>query len=498
MPGMNRAQFLERFVYAVEKDLDINGTTALWVTSDQEPAHRFWGNEDYKIEVPHGDDTQYGTTLSALSPDKKFIATSSGGIISIFNIDTKECCMTFKGLVKSASRIDFIPVLTKAEGYTLMIATANQPRDDSDLHSLELARYSRKVQQPQLLDVDELLEKSLESIITSTHDLLGSSAIPQLLETIRADYRNALNKLQSTLESKCIPRITDDLGSYFASPFSSDGKLLLFRIDNRKSNEENSNHISVKSTEGLVVCDLANDVQKHVLRHHTDTISWARFSPDDQNIATASFDGTFRIYDTTTGECKHVIGPMGGQGSRGQWSPNSKHVLFTGSKKETLEDQAVKQTMFVTVYSAETGQEVADLTQDDTYKRVLSVAWSLRDEIATNCEAKVLLWIPFNDTIKTSFVLEIEDRMMRAFARSIRVKWVEEGRVLLLKSSDGTIEMWDQDENIEWRLEKLAGIGMIRAAYGEHWLERSRVLISLNVDGYLRFYNFDKTSLSQL
>ncbi|KAI5237161.1 WD40 repeat-like protein [Aureobasidium subglaciale] len=482
MPGMNRAQFLERFVYAVEKDLDVNGTTALWASSDQKPAHRFWGDEDYKIEVPHGDDTQYGKTLSALSPDKKFIATSSGGIISIFNIDTKECCMTFKGLVKSASRIDFIPVLTKAERYTLMIATANQPRDDSDLHSLELARYGRKVQQPQLLDVDELLEKSLEPIITSTHDMLGSSAISQLLETIRADYRNAINKLLSTLESKCLPRITDDLGPYLASSFSSDGQLLLFHIDNRKSHEENSNHISIKSTRGLVVHDLANDVRKHVRRHHTDTIS-------DHNIATTSSDGTFRIYDTTTGECKLVIGPMGGQGLRGQWSPDSKHVLITGSKKKTLEDQTVKQTMFVTVYSAETGQEIADLTYDDTYKRALSVAWSLGDEIAINSEAKLFVWNPFNDTIKTSFVLEIGDRMMRTFARSIRVKWVEEGRVLLLKSGDGTTEMWDQDENIEWRLEKPAGIGMIRSAYREHWLERSRASISLDVGGYLRFYN---------
>ncbi|KAI5244566.1 WD40 repeat-like protein [Aureobasidium subglaciale] len=489
MPGMNRAQFLERFVYAVEKDLDVNGSTASWAASDQKPAHRFWGEEDYKIEVPHGDNTQYGTTLSALSPDKKFIATSSGAMVSIFNIETKECCLTFKGLVKSAIGIDFIPVLTNAGGYSLMIGTANQPEDDSDLLFLELDRDGRKVQQPQLLDVDELLEKSLEPIITSTHDLLGPSAIPQLLKTIRADYRNALNKLQSTLESKCLPRITDDLGFYCATPFSSDGKLLLFRIDNRKSHEESSNHVLIKSTKGLVVYDLVNDVRKHVLRHHTDTISWAGFSPDDQNIATASFDGTFRIYDTTTGKCKHVIGPMGGQGSRGQWSPNSKHVLFTGCKKKTLEDQTVKQTMFVTVYSAETGQEVADLTHDDTYKRVLSVAWSLRDEIAINSEAKLLIWNPFNDTIKTSFVLEIEDRMMRAFARSIRVKWLEEGRVLLLKSSDGTIEMWDQDKNVKWRLEKPAGIGMIRSAYGEHWLEQSRTLISLDMDGYLRFYN---------
>ncbi|KAI5206505.1 WD40 repeat-like protein [Aureobasidium subglaciale] len=489
MPGMNRAQFLAKFVYSVEKDLDVSGIFASWAASDQKPSHRFWGDEDYKIEVPHTDDTQYGTMLSALSPDKKFIAISSGGMVSTFNIETKECCMTFKGLTKSASGIEFIPVLTRAGGYTLMIATANQPNNDSSLLFLELNRDGQKVQQPQLLEVNDLLEKSLKPITTSTHDLLGLSDMSPLLDTIRTDYRNALNKLQSTLESKDLPRITDDIYAYCANPFSSDGKLLLYRIDNKKTYEENANHISVKSTKALVVYDLANDVRKNVLRDHTDTISWAGFSPDDQNVATASFDGTFRIYDTDTGECKHVVGPMGGQGSRGEWSPNSKHILFTGSNKETLEDQTTRQTTFITVYSAESGREVANFTHDDTYKRVLTVAWSLRDEIAINYEAKVLIWSPFDDTIKTSFALKIEDRLMRAFARNIRVKWVEKGRILLLKSSDGTIEVWDQDENVKWRMQKPMGTGMTRTAYGEHWLEKSRTLISLDMDGFLRFYN---------
>ena len=62
--------------------------------------------------------------------------------------------------------------------------------------------------------------------------------------------------------------------------------------------------------------------------------------------------------------------------------------------------------------------------------------------------------------------------------------------MLIAKMSSGTIEVWDQDRNVKWRLERPRGPGLARSARGCYWLGNSRTLVSLDSDASLRFHNF--------
>lgn len=98
MSWMDRERFLEGFTYEVEKDFDVNSTPSSWADAELSLAHRYWGDEDHRIELPHPDDHTCRLSTSALTPDKKFIAASNGFVVNLHDVATKECHMVFRGL----------------------------------------------------------------------------------------------------------------------------------------------------------------------------------------------------------------------------------------------------------------------------------------------------------------------------------------------------------------------------------------------------------------
>ncbi|CAC9891929.1 unnamed protein product [Aureobasidium pullulans] len=98
MSWMDRERFLEGFTYEVEKDFDVNSTPSSWADAELSLAHRYWGDEDHRIELPHPDDHTCRLSTSALTPDKKFIAASNGFVVNLYDVATKECHMVFRGL----------------------------------------------------------------------------------------------------------------------------------------------------------------------------------------------------------------------------------------------------------------------------------------------------------------------------------------------------------------------------------------------------------------
>ncbi|CAD0026134.1 unnamed protein product, partial [Aureobasidium pullulans] len=93
MSWMDRERFLEGFTYEVEKDFDVNSTPSSWADAELSLAHRYWGDEDHRIELPHPDDHTCRLSTSALTPDKKFIAASNGFVVNLYDVATKECHM---------------------------------------------------------------------------------------------------------------------------------------------------------------------------------------------------------------------------------------------------------------------------------------------------------------------------------------------------------------------------------------------------------------------
>ncbi|TIA27806.1 hypothetical protein D6C78_11004, partial [Aureobasidium pullulans] len=248
--------------------------------------------------------------------------------------------------------------------------------------------YGRRVVQPQLLNIDKILESSISPVTSQSNGLCGSAAASSSLDITRAQYKKALDRLQTTLEVKDLLQFDGTTGCC-ASSISSNGKLLLYvRVDNPFQEHSSRPRQSTK----VIVYDLAKGRQKYILDNQDDAINWIGFSPDDTSISTVAGLGTLSIFDTKSGECKQVISAPRIQRYRGTWSPNSKHILLHGMAKQiNKERQTVSQTAYMVVSSAETGEQIAQYTTEDLARRseAIMTAWSPRNEIAIASETRI-------------------------------------------------------------------------------------------------------------
>ncbi|KAH0288290.1 WD40 repeat-like protein, partial [Aureobasidium sp. EXF-3399] len=487
---MDRERFLEEFVYEVEKDFDVNSTPSSWADTGLNPAHRYWGDEDHRLELPHPDDPTCRLVTSALTPDKKFIAASNGLVINLYDIKTKECHMVFRGLTLPVRGLEFSPLLTETGGYTLMISSSESDRPDSDksLMFLELGPDGRRMVQPQLLNVNRILELSMSPVTSQLNDLCGSAVASSLLDATRAQYKSALARLQATLEAKDLLQLDSVTGDCM-SIISSHGELLLYARPDQPFQQDSSRP---RQNTKVIVYDLAKGRHKFILDNQGDAINCVGFSPDDRIIATVAGPGTLRIFDTKSGECKHVISAPRGQRYRSIWSPDSKYILLHGMAKQINEQrQTVSQTAYMAVYSAQTGEQIAQYKPQDLARRseAIMTAWSPRNDIAIASETRILVWKPFENTTSTSLLVKLENAFMRLYAHFVELMWVEEGKMLMARLSSGTIEVWDQDRNVKWRIERPRGPALARSARGCYWLDESKTLVSLDNDAALKFYD---------
>jgi WD40 repeat protein len=482
---MDREKFLAEYVYEVEKDFDVDGTPASWAASPNgKSAHRFWDDEDEKIELHLFDNQEPGDVGNiTLSHDRRLIAGSDGSIVGVFNLETKEHCMQFKGLALECVNLGFRPTFNESAGYTLIIESSDRDEDEQVLFFLDLDRNGHRTNQPDMIDVESLLQKSLDPVVSELNDSFDVSPTSPLLELVRAGYIKTLEKLRAGLESRNLSQLVGSTSGFGSSSFSTDGQLFLYLIQNESTQSGSRPPADLPK---VVVYDLVNKCQKYVLGGHEDAIMWTAFSPDGQYIATAAWDGTFRIFSVSTGDCKHVIGPTGGQCWSGAWSPDSKHLLVSGMTDEG-EGQGFRNDVFLAVYSAETAQQV-NRFKPRLRRWVRCVAWSPRGEVTFVYETKVWIWNPFEDKTVSSFKLKVEDRMVESFAAVSEIQWVHEGEILIIRTGNGTIEIWNRMENTKWRLQRPEGSGEERSLGVMQWEKEDKTLRTFGRDGFMRSY----------
>ena len=76
----------------------------------------------------------------------------------------------------------------------------------------------------------------------------------------------------------------------------------------------------------------------------------------------------------------------------------------------------------------------------------------------------------------------------------LEVSWLDGGRKVLARCADGTMEVWDAEKNVKWRMlkpqGKITGITMKDRAILRGQDSR-KVLVSADGDGVTRFWNID-------
>ncbi|SMQ45350.1 unnamed protein product [Zymoseptoria tritici ST99CH_3D7] len=382
MPGesMDRSRFLKEYVLDVETEFTIDGNSANWVPTTHVRAQK-WGEEisviDLKDEAPKGRFRHRSATM-ALSPDNKFL----------------------------------IIARTRSSEFTGGDEENFKARDSIIMWHLD--SDGKQIGRKMPMAVEGLADKSIEAIANdlANHHELDIDAINR----IRLGFVETLKKADVQNRASVLQKSKGHFPSYNPQLISCDGKSVLL-IEHGGSTQ--SGMRPKEKLPQVVVRPLA-DISRVSIRlmGHSDTIIWASWSPvDPRTIATASWDGTHRIWNAETGECRHEIErPERRQNWAGAFSPDGKYVLLSGTDD-------------VGVYEVDTGKKISELKHDGLAAWVRTLAWSSSaDEIAPENSASILLWRPFanrtgdefNDIVK----MKSESRLMTMFLNFIRIEWL--------------------------------------------------------------------------
>jgi WD40 repeat protein/serine/threonine protein kinase len=188
------------------------------------------------------------------------------------------------------------------------------------------------------------------------------------------------------------------------------------------------------------------DGTRQPLTGHTKGLWMAAFSPDGRRIATASIDGTAKVWDADTGQLQltykgHAIFGISLPGVPSvpvmclAFSPDGKHIAsgsFTPNPLNLRDSRGV-----VKVWSPDDGHEVLTFTGQQGV--ILSVTYSPDgNQIASssiNEDHSFVVWDAATGK---------NERVIRAHAMHVhKLRYSPDGRLLASASTDGVVKLWN-------------------------------------------------------
>jgi WD40 repeat protein len=156
------------------------------------------------------------------------------------------------------------------------------------------------------------------------------------------------------------------------------------------------------------------------LEGHSHGVTSVAWSPDGQQIASASRDGTVKIWNLATGECQTLEGHSHGVTSVA-WSPDGQQIASASG------DRTVK------IWNPATGE---CQTLEGHSGWVTSVAWSPDGQqiASASGDRTVKIWNPATGECQT---LEGHSGWVTSVA------WSPDGQQIASASEDGTVKIWN-------------------------------------------------------
>jgi WD40 repeat protein len=208
------------------------------------------------------------------------------------------------------------------------------------------------------------------------------------------------------------------------------------------------------------------------LRGHEDGVWDVRWASDGRRLATASDDGTARIWDAMTGEQLHVLGGHDDWVEFVGWSPDGLRLASTSR------DQTVR------IWDARTGAELAVLRGHDD--GLFGVSWSPDGtRVATaSGDRTVRVW----DAVRHEEISALRGHDDWV----VGVAWSPDGKQIASASRDRTVRIWDA-ERLELTYELL---GHEDQAIAVGWSPDGLRLASVGRDSTVRIW--DTVSRTQI
>lgn len=475
---MSQTQFLQDYILEVEKEFEYDGKVAEWAPGCSGP--RLWGEEDGSLQLAQ-DDLNCSNAESAalaISPDKKLLAVATNAVIQVFSMSGKRLLAELVGHETNVWKLLFKPHSSSDQSsdrvkYLLLSAGAKVSGADGQIIVWNLDAEGKQLDRTMPFAIDSLSGKAVGAIsaeLKEHHDL-DETSLPSLRESFAKTLR--AEDLQNRVRHLSV--LTGHFPGFDSRPLSHDGKAVLYLTQSQTTQH------GMRPPEELpqiVVLDLSSRQERCRLRGHTDAIMWAAWSPDDKNIATASWDQTYKLWNAETGDCRHTIGPTGGQNWDGSFSPDGKTILFSGGRP-----------LKIALYQVDTAHELSSLNSEGLDHWIRILAWRPHtSEIALASRRSVFIWKTDTNTRHEVLKLKSDEGIMGRFGYFCNVQWVEEGKKLLAQTTEGTVFVWEPERGVKWRFQRPRGMGLRWRGGGVLGLEAggAKVLVSLDGDGRVR------------
>ncbi|KAF1972780.1 YVTN repeat-like/Quino protein amine dehydrogenase [Bimuria novae-zelandiae CBS 107.79] len=329
------------------------------ISASYAPNHpKEWSNEkdgfDFMKDITHRDDDDspsdagnraYYSFHTAISCDSRLLAISGARFpnerVLIYDVATKKLRQVLDGCgpvsfryraegggqeVEEASATRHI---SGRPGYTLIssIPTGEaRGMPENQLILWELDHNGRLMDEEEPIDPSAIATKAIEVIaplLESEHEWSQGFVADSNLHT---DFVQALNK--ASAEHRRRHNTVFQNASLPAVPFNSDGSLLLY-LSKNESTQRGMREPDALPHVVMYNTDTGREV--HRLRGHTDRVVWAGFSPDEQHIASVSWDGTLRMYSSQTGGLEWSTTNSGGQSYASSFSSDSKYIVWSSN-----------------------------------------------------------------------------------------------------------------------------------------------------------------------